>query len=148
MKVLVYCFATLLGLSLPAAAQQLPSDSSKVYIAVERMPVYPGGGRVALTADLRRAFLEASGGISCATPGRPVVVRLVVGPSGVIYDAMSFNKAETILHPDAKRTLPELPASCEAAIAAAARKLARARPGSQNGRPVTVEVMVKLFDAL
>jgi protein TonB len=147
MKALAYCLAALLGLSLPATAQQLPSDSSKVYIAVERMPVYPGG-RVALTADLRRTFLEASGGISCATPGRPVVVRLVVGPSGVIYDAMSFNKAETILHPDAKRTLPELPASCEAAIAAATRKLARARPGSQNGRPVTVEVMVKLFDAL
>jgi protein TonB len=147
MKALAYCLAALLGLSLPATAQQLPSDSSKVYIAVERMPVYTGG-RVALTADLRRAFLEASGGISCATPGRPVVVRLVVGPSGVIYDAMSFNKAETILHPDAKRTLPELPASCEAAIAAATRKLARARPGSQNGRPVTVEVMVKLFDAL
>jgi hypothetical protein len=61
---------------------------------------------------------------------------------------MSLNKAETILHPDDKRTLPELPASCEAAIAAAARKLARARPGSQNGRRVTVEVMVKLFDAL
>jgi hypothetical protein len=148
MKVLAYYLVALTGLSLPAAAQQLPSDSSKVYTYVERMPVYPGGGQVALTADLRRAFLAASGGISCPTPGRPVIVRLVVGPSGFIYDAMSLNKAQTVLHPTAKSTLPELPASCEAAIAAAARKLARARPGSQNGRRVTVELMVKLFDAL
>ncbi|GAB3638896.1 hypothetical protein GCM10027422_44870 [Hymenobacter arcticus] len=112
------------------------------------MPVYPGGGLVALTADLRREFSVASNGTSCATPGRPVLVQLIVGPSGVIYDAMSWNKAETSGSQTAKRTLPELPAGCEAAIVAAARKLARAKPGSQNGRCVTVKLTVKLFEAL
>jgi hypothetical protein len=148
MKHLIYCLAALLYFALPATAQRLPSDSSKVYTFVERMPVYPGGGLAALTADLRREFLVASNGTSCATPGRLVLVHLIVGPSGVIYDAMSWNKAETIRNSIAKRTWPELPAGCEAIIAAAAHKLARARPGSQNGRRVTVELTVKLFEAL
>jgi protein TonB len=148
MRILIYCLTALLYSALPATAQRIPSDSSKVYTFVERMPVYPGGGLVALTADLRREFSVSSSGTSCATPGRPVFVRLIVGPSGVIYDAMSLNKAETIRNPTAKRTLPELSAGCEAAIAAAARKLARAKPGSQNGRRVTVELTVKLFEAL
>ncbi|RZK25873.1 MAG: hypothetical protein EOO63_15440 [Hymenobacter sp.] len=148
MKILNYCLAASLCFALPATAQRLPNDSSKVYTYVERMPVYPGGGLTALTADLRREFLVASKGTTCGTPGRPVLVHLIVGPSGVIYDAMSWNKVEALKNPGAKRTLPELPASCEAAIAAASRKLARARPGTQNGRLVTVGLMVKLFEAL
>lgn len=148
MRTLAYCLAAFLFLAVPAAAQRLPSDSSKVYTYVERMPVYPGGGLAALTADLRQAFLVASGGTGCATPGRPVYVRLTVGPSGSIYDVMSLNRAEIIKSPAAKRVLPELPAACEAAIAVAARKLVRAKPGSQSGRRVAVELTVKLLDAL
>lgn len=143
-----FCVGMLAGLARPVAAQQQPPDSSKVYTYVERMPVYPGGGLAALTADLRREFLAAGGASDCATRGRPVFVRLVVGPSGAIYDVMSYNKATTILSPTAKPALPALPAACEAAIAAAGHKLARAKPGSQNGRRVAVELLVKLVDAL
>lgn len=144
----IFCVAMLAGVARPVAAQQQPQDSSNVYTYVERMPIYPGGGLAALTADLRREFLAAGGASDCAARGRPVFVRLVVGPSGAIYDVMSYNKAAISLNPAAKPVLPELPAACEVAIAAAGHKLARAKPGSQNGRRVAVELRVKLLDAL
>lgn len=124
-----------------------PVDSSKVYIYVAQMPVYPGG-RQALTADLRREFQVASAAAGCATPAFPVFVRLVVGPSGYVYAARSLNAGvddkRQLLPTTAAVNLPPLPPACEAAIATAARRLARLQPGRQNNKAVTVELMVKL----
>ena len=141
----------------PAAARAaagLP-DSSRVYTYVEHMPVYPGGGLPALSADLLREFRVASAAGGCTEPTFPVYVSLTVGPSGGIYDVRSINNLPLISKEQAaagakgmvatQRTLPELPASCEAAVAAAARKLPRLKPGTQNGRRVAVNFTVKLI---
>jgi hypothetical protein len=114
-------------------------DSSKVYVYVERMPVYPGG-LAALGADLRREFQVASAAAGCATPAFPVFVGLVVGPSGYVYAARSLNSAAINQTPS-----PPLPPACEAAIASAARRLSRLQPGSQNKKLVTVQLVVKLL---
>jgi hypothetical protein len=116
------------------------ADSSKVYTYVAKMPVYPGG-MAALTTDLRREFQVASAATGCTTPTFKVFVRLVVGPSGYVYAARSINAAAINTPPS-----PPLPPACEAAIATAARRLARLQPGRQNGRAVAVELMVKLLD--
>lgn len=122
-------------------------DSSKVYIYVAKMPMYPGGLE-ALAADLRREFQVASAATGCATPAFPVFVRLLVGPSGYVYAARSLNaKAgdKQFVPTTATVNLPALPVACEAAIASAARRLLRLQPGRQNNKPVTVEIMVKLL---
>ncbi len=136
--------------------QVLPADSTKVYNYVERMPVYPGGGGIkALTADLLREFRAASAAAGCAVPASPLYVNLTVGPSGIAYDVMSVNNLPLISAAEAKagvkgivaakRPLPEIPAACEAALVAAARKLPRFKPGSQNGRRVAVSLLLPLI---
>lgn len=132
--------------SRPPHVAQVP-DSSKVYIYVAQMPVYPGGPE-ALVADLRREFQIASAAIGCATPAFPVVVRLLVGPSGYVYAARSLNakaKDKRFVPTTAAVNLPALPGPCETAIVAAARRLRRLQPGRQNNNPVTVELMIKLL---
>ena len=134
--------------------KQVP-DSSKVYDYVERMPRYPGGGdKATLTADLLREFRAASTASGCSFPAFPVYVNITVGPSGRIYDVMSLNNLPLITQAQAqsgvkgivaKRPIwQRLPAACEAAIVAAAQKLPRFTPGTQNGRRVAVEMTLTL----
>lgn len=152
---LLVALGTVLGSAKAAQAQAVvrpphsvaPLDSSKVYTYVSKMPEYPGG-RDALLTDLRREFQVASAAAGCATPAFPVYVRLLVGPSGYVYAARSLNaKAadKQFVPTTAAVNLPPLPPACEAAIATAARRLARLQPGRQNNKPVTVELMVKLL---
>lgn len=130
----------------PPHLAQVP-DSSKVYTYVAKMPIYPGGLE-ALTTDLRREFQVASAANGCTAPAFPVFVRLLVGPSGYVYAARSLNaKAEDKRFVPTTATVnpPALPVACEAAIVSAARRLRRLQPGSQNNKPVTVELMIKLL---
>ena len=158
MKSTLLSFAALLSVLSSANAAQAqvvgrpphsvtPVDSSKVYVYVAQMPVYPGG-LLALAADLRREFQLVSAAAGCATPAFPLFVGLVVGPSGYVYAARSlyagaYDKRQ--LSPTtAAVNRPPLPPACEAAIATAARRLARLQPGRQNNKAVTVELVVKL----
>lgn len=135
----------------------LPDSVMRVYTYIEHMPVYPGGGGLkAFSADLFREFQTASAAVGCAMPTFPVFVMFIVGPSGFIYNVKSTNNmppdrpnnaaasSKTGAQPTTR--LQELPAACEAALATAARKLPRFKPGSQNGRFVAVTFTVKLMD--
>lgn len=136
----------------PVQAQRPPLDSSKVYTFVARMPAYPGGrGYLLLLADLRREFRAASGAVGCAVPTSPVNVNLLVGPSGVIYQAEFVNnlpppKATAGLPNNVANTPPgpALPVACETALAAAILKLPRLQPGVQSGRRETVRITLPL----
>jgi len=125
-----------------AGAQAKPLvavDSSKVYMYVERMPVYSGGDTKVLTSDFLREFRSASAAAGCSPPA-PVLVSFTVGPSGTIYDVKSVNNQPT------PGNLPKLSAACETALAAAASKLPRLTPGMQNRRRVAVSMTLKLAE--
>ncbi|MDF7814322.1 hypothetical protein [Hymenobacter sp. YC55] len=132
-----------------ARAQAKPPvtlDSSKVYTYVERMPVYPGGGGTkALTADFLREFRSASATAGCSPP-TPVFVSFTVGPSGVIYNVASVNNVISVNNQPAPNNLPKLSAACEGALVAAASKLPRFTPGTQNRRRVAVTITLKLAE--
>lgn len=148
------------GPALPDARQPIfPDSTTHVYTFVEQMPVYPGGGGLtALTADLQREFQAASAAGGCVPPNFPVLVSLTVGPSGVIYDVRSVNNMPLLTDAAvvngttsgiaaSQRKLPQIPAACEVALVAAARKLPRLQPGSQSGRRVAVNYTIKLVAA-
>ena len=122
------------------------ADSSKVYTYVERMPVYPGGGGLkVLTADLLREFRGTSAVAGCSPPS-PVFVNFTVGPSGVIYNVVSVSNVVSVNNQVAQPNLPKLSGACEAALVAAARKLPRFTPGTQNRRRVAVSITLKLAE--
>ncbi|UOE34882.1 energy transducer TonB [Hymenobacter monticola] len=122
------------------AAQAAPSDSTKqVYTYVEQMPLYQGEeGTKSLSEDLLREF-RAVGGSGCPVPSFQILVSMKVGPSGTIYDVKSLRNQSA--YPAAKQPTEgrgPLPSACDQALAAAARKLPRLTPGTQNGRRVAV----------
>lgn len=143
------------AISQSARAQSPTPDSSKIYTFVARMPVYPGGrGYLLLLADLRREFRAASGAAGCPVPTTPVNVNLLVGPSGVIYQAEFVNNlppAQTPVPGNAQPSVadtptgPALPAACETALATAIRRLSRLQPGVQNGQRQTVRLTLPLI---
>jgi hypothetical protein len=71
-----------------------------------------------------------------------------VGPSGTIYDVKSLRNQSAYAaakQPDASNgSSPPLPAACDEVLAAAARKLPRLTPGTQNGRRVAVSYVFLL----
>ena len=137
--------------SMPAATDSL----TKIYTYVQYMPLYKGKeGTKLLTKDLQREFQAACVAAGCAVPQFPVVVDLVVGPSGVIQDVISVNNLPLVTAEElaagkrgvvgARPDLQVLPAVCEAALRVAGRKLPRLNPGSINGRRVPVSYTLKL----
>ncbi|MDO7845419.1 energy transducer TonB [Hymenobacter sp. M29] len=143
-----------LGLVASAAAP----DSARVYTYVEHMPLYQGEeGTKKLAKDLSREFNAASAASGCAPPDFRVFVTLTIGPSGTIYDVKSLNNQALPPASDehkgaqadgrgqtAHRSLTLLPAACEQALVAAAQKLPRLKPGTQNGRRVAVNLVMQL----
>lgn len=139
-----------------AAAPAPPSnDSSRVYTSVQYMPEYRGEmGIKLLTADLIREFRAACQAAGCAMPDFPVIVDIRIGPSGVLQDVLSLNNMPVITPAEfmaGKRgftssptTLTQLSPACEAALLAAGRRLPRLKPGSLNGRRVTVGYTLRL----
>jgi hypothetical protein len=128
------------------AKPAIAADSSTVYQYVERMPVYPGGGGLkALTADFLREFQSASAAAGCAPPS-PVFVNFTVGPSGVIYNVASVKNVVGANNQPTPSNLPKLSAACERALVAAASKLPRFTPGTQNRRRVAVNITLKLAE--
>jgi hypothetical protein len=129
-------------------AQAAPLDSTKrVYTYADQMPLYQGEeGTKSLSEDLLREFRAASGS-DCPVPSAQIYVSLTVGPSGTIYNVRGLRKQAdypTAKQPDAANGGGQLPAACEQTLAAAARKLPRLTPGTQNGRRVAVSYMFLL----
>lgn len=139
----------------PAAPGPPSNDSSRVYTSVQYMPEYRSEmGIKLLTADLIREFRAACQAAGCAVPDFPVIVDIRIGPSGVLQDVLSLNNMPVITPAEfmaGKRgftssptTLTQLSPACEAALLAAGRRLPRLKPGSLNGRRVTVGYTLRL----
>ena len=153
---LLTCSAVLAQKGRPAAASMPAAIDSltKIYTYVQYMPLYKGKeGTEMLAKDLQREFKAASVAAGCVIPAFPIVVDIIVGPSGVIHDIMSVNNMPLITAEElaaggrgivARPNLQALPAACEAALLAAGRKLPRLNPGSINGRRVTMSYTLKL----
>ena len=141
------------------ATTSLPDSVQRVYTYIQYMPRYQGEeGTKKLTQDFLREFEKTSAEAGCPLPTFPVFVTFIVGPSGTIYGVKSINNIAAPTDPNVKadsrndggsspKSLQPLPAACEVALVAAARKLPRLKPGSQSGRNVAVSYTIRLIEA-
>ncbi len=126
--------AGLLLTATPAAAQffhnQYPPDTARLYTYVEQMPALPGGGgNAALVRAVQRRLVLPPDVQAGRTEGR-VLVRLVVGVSGVVRQAS---------------VVQSLSPSADAAALATVRLLPRLLPGRLNGTAVAVPLTVPVL---
>jgi hypothetical protein len=154
-------FSGLLLIAQSVAAQTSPPAPDKAYhyvhTYVEHMPIYQGEeGTKKLTKDLLREFKAASARGGCIPPNFPVYVSLIVSHNGAIYDVKSTNNQPPTPIPEPygpngwvlttpKRSLRQLPTTCEKALVEASQRLPRLKPGTQNGRRVAVNLVLRLI---
>ena len=109
---------------------QYPADTSQVFSQVEQMPALPkGGGNLTLVKAIQPLLQLPTEVREGRVEGR-VLVRMVIGVSGV---------------PRQATVLQSLSPACDAAALAAVKRLPRLLPGRYNGMPVAVLLTVPVM---
>lgn len=135
-----------------------PIDSTQVYTAVTRMPIYKGKlGYRQIADELRDEYLKLAQPNGCFVPRYGLSVIVTVGPSGTIHNLQRVQSDE-----NEKATLEaqfgdqvakqeedaeaELPEACLGQLAEAARHLPRLTPAYVDGHPVAMRLLLSLFN--
>lgn len=123
----------LLAAARPAAAQSYGpavTDTAQIFNYVEQLPALPGGGgTLALLKAVQQKLLLPAEVREGRTEGR-VLVRVVVGVSGV---------------PRQATVVQSLSPACDAAALAAVKQLPRLLPGRYQGQPVATLLTVPVL---
>ncbi|GAA4307324.1 energy transducer TonB [Nibribacter koreensis] len=98
---------------------------NKVYVAVEKMPEFPGG-QEAMYKYLQKNYRVPSAALRAGVEGT-VVLSIVVGPSGEVSDVQILKKLGYGLDEEAVRVVKSMP---------------KWNPGEQNGRKVSVKYTI------
>ena len=129
-------------------------DSTRLYTAVEELPLYqgqPGYGK--LSADLEAEYLRLGGAAGCFVSRRNLGVLLTVSPTGYLRnvriakpdkqecEALATEYGDAV----AQQEEDELPAACETLLGQAAQALSRLTPASADGRSVAIELQLTLL---
>jgi hypothetical protein len=110
-----------------AEAQSLSlSDSSLVFVKVEKMPVFPGGND-SLVQFIKNNFQYPA--IEFQNKYEYCILTFVVGPSGYLRDVEILKKIHPLIDQEAVRVVQRMP---------------RWTPGFQNSKPVSVKFTIPL----
>jgi TonB family protein len=138
---------------LPAA------DSTQLYPAVMRMPIYQGKlGYNKLAADLAAEYLRLGQASGCSLPKFGAQVLLTVGPSGALYNlqivradenqkaALAINFGEQIAKNESVDEMleDEFPTACLPQLAEAVRHIPHLTPAYIAGQPVATRLLLTL----
>jgi TonB family protein len=138
---------------LPAA------DSTQLYTAVTRMPMYQGGtGYSQLATDLAAEYLRLGQASGCMLPQFGAQVLLTVSPRGILYnaevvqgddaqqDALRARFGDQIAKVESaeEQAADEFPAACLPQLAEAVRHMPRLVPAYVGNQPVAMRLLLTL----
>jgi TonB family protein len=101
-------------------------QDNEVFVIIEEMPEFPGGGREAMAAWINANLKYPDEALKAHIAGK-VNVDCLVSSTGKIKNVQVSNPVHPLLDAEARRVISNMPDW---------------KPGSQAGRPVDVQIIV------